>query len=374
MLKTLLTKNMHTVDSPVPFRYSPDLPTASFLSDIINNEEWDNNALIVFHDGKYFGANGTSSTPTSIAQISVASLQQHQQDQEAHAVLTKDIKELFEPSPSSNEETTPSSSLDESLADFLETNLNHLTKSSLVSFLQDQGYATTDQATSSASSSSTADLPFIPTSTVASDLPLATAYKSLSPQQQRELNEGKTVVIQHQTTAPELLKLTVGRLRGLMPTFTAYKLTHVTSDAVADALWTPANAANIFPHCEGITDGVMAYPDDQTATSESVYQFKATVPGFSKALEENISFKGIYLSHHDSSQEVSFENTQPTDNINKVKGRLQATPHGDKTLASLDLFIDLKGMLLPRFLPEKAIRIATKLILKNTLEVAEEPK
>lgn len=353
---------MNTIGSSVPFRESPDIPTASLLNDIINNDQWDDNAVIVFHDGKYFGINGTSSTPTPISQISVASSQQHQQDQKTHAALTKDIKELFETSSTSGKSVTPDSNLDESLSRFLTTHLNHLTKSSLVSFLQDQGYATTDPATSLSAS------PF------PADLLLATAYKSLSPQQQQKLDAGETVVVKNKTTDPKLLPLATGRMRGLMPTFTAYKLSHATSEAVANALWSPTNAVAVFPHCEGSTEGVMAYPDDQTIISESNYQFKAAVPGFSKELEENIPFKAICHSHVDNSEEVAFENTQATDNINKVKGRLQAVPHANKTLASLELFIDLKGMLLPRLLPEKAIRVATKLILRNAIEVAAESK
>lgn len=378
--------------SPLPFRTSPDIPTASSLKEIIDNDQWDNNALIVFHDGKYFGVSGTSATPTSISQISVASSQQHQQDQSAHAVLTKEIKELFATSSSSDKSVTPDSKLDASLSHFLATHLHHLTKSSLVPFLQDQGYttmddtasqsssvipATTDDTTSQSSSLVPATTDYTTSespSPVPDELPLATAYTSLSPLQQEELNAGKTVVVKHRTTDPELLKLAAGRLRGLMPTFTAYKLTDATSEAVADALWTPTNAANVFPLCEGTTEGVMTYPDNQTVISESTYLFKAAVPGFSRELEEHIPFRAICLSHNDNSQEVSFENTQATDNINKVKGRLQAVPHADKTLASLDLFIDLKGMLLPRFLPDKAIRVATKLILRNTIEVAEESK
>ena len=359
---------MNAVDSPVPFRQSPDIPTASSLKDIINNDQWDDNAVIVFHDGKYCSINGTSATPTSISQISVASSQQHQQDQKAHATFTKDIKELFETSSSSDKAMTPDSSLDASLSHFLETHLKHLAKSSLVSFLQDQGYATTDQATSSSASS------FSPDSPSPEDLPLSAAYKSLSPEQQQELDEGKTVVVKNRTTDPKLLPLATGRLRGLMPTFTAYKLTDATSEAVAEALWTPTNAANIFPHCEGSSEGVISYPDDRTVISESNYQFKAIIPGFSKELEENIPFKATCHSHDNNSQEVSFENTQATDNINKVRGRLHAVAHADKTLASLDLFIDLKGMLLPRLLPDQAIRVATKLILRSAIETAEESK
>ena len=359
---------MNAIDSPLPCRESPDIPTASLLKDIINDDQWDNNAVIVFHDGKYFGINGTSATPTSISQISVASSQQHQQDQKAHAALTEDIKELFETPSSSDGSFTPTSSLDASLSHFLATHLNHLTKSSLILFLQDQGYATTDQAALSSTSSFPADSAF------PEDLPLAATYASLSPQQQQELDEGKTVVVKNRTTDPKLLPLATGRLRGLMPTFTAYKLTEATSEAVADALWSPTNAIAIFPHCNGVTEGAMSYPDDQTMISESNYQFKAAVPGFSKELEENIPFKAICHAHVDNSQEVSFENTQETDNINKVKGCLHAVPHADRTLVSLYLFIDLKGMVLPRLLPEQAIRVATKLILRAAIETAEESK
>ena len=351
---------MNAVESPVSFRNSPDIPTGSLLKDIINNDQWDDNAVIVFHDGKYFGINGTSSTPTSISQISVASSQQHEQDQKAHTALTGDIKELFQTSLHSDKSTTPDSSLDASLSHFLTTNLKNLTKSSLVSFLQNQGYASADHTTAASSS------PFL------EDLPLAPAYKSLSPEQQRELDAGKTVVVKNRTTDPELVRLATGRLRGLMPTFTAYKLTEATSNEVANALWNPTNAPYIFPYCEGSFEGMIDYLNDKTVISESTYQFKATVPGFSKELEEDIAFKGIHISHDDESQEVSFENTQATGNVNKVKGHFQAVAHADKTLASLDLFIDLKGMLLPRILPEKAIRSAAKFILRSAIALAEE--
>ena len=86
------------------------------------------------------------------------------------------------------------------------------------------------------------------------------------------------------------------------------------------------------------------------------------------------NLKNLSLKIPKNSQEVSFENTQATDNINKVRGRLHAVAHADKTLASLDLFIDLKGMLLPRLLPDQAIRVATKLILRSAIETAEESK
>ena len=356
---------MNAVESPVLFRNSSCISKASLLKEIINNNQLDENAVAVFHDGKYFGINGTSAAPTSIARISVASSQQHQENQKAHAALTEEIKELFETSSCSNGSITRDRNLDASLSRFLTTHLNHLTKSSLVSFSQDEDYATNDQATSSSASS------FQPDSAFPEDLPLAATYASLSPQQQQKLDEGKTVAVQNRTTDRELLQLTTRRLRGLMPTFTAYKLTEATSEAVADAFSTPINAANIFPHCEGSSEGVMSYPDDQTMISELNYQFKAAVLGFPKELEENIPFKATCRSHADKSYEVSFENTHETDNINKIKGCLHAVPHADRTLVSLDLFIDLKGMVLPRLLTEKAIRVATKLILRAAIKTAE---
>lgn len=353
---------MNTVDSPVSFRNSPDLPTASLLKEIVDNDQWDDHAVIVFHDGKYFGLDGTSATPTSISQISVANTQEHQQDQKAYATITKEIKELFETSSDFDKNMASHNNLDASLSHFLETHLHQLTKAALVSFLQDQGYGTSHHTKS------------LSPSPLVEDLPLATTYQALSPEQQQKLDAGKTVVVQNKTTDPECLKLTIGRLRGLMPTFTAYQLTEAKSNAVVETFLNPLNAISIFPYCDQATEGVMNYPDEQTMILESNYQFKAAVPGISKELVENIPFRTTCRSDENNREEVSFENTQATDNLNKIKGRLQAVPHGDKTLASLDLFVDLKGVLLPRIIPDNTIRVATKLILRSALEIAEESK
>jgi|GEM_PF-6020433 len=350
---------MDIARTPTPFDDTPTIPTASLLKQIIDNDTWDNNAVIVFHNGKYFGLPGTSASPTSISAVSLASLREHQQGQQAHAALTKEIKGLFETSSDSSNDDTINIRLEKPLSQFLSTHLNHLTKSALISFLEDQGYKMSRSNSPSSSSSS-------------KELPLAATYQLFSPQQQQTLDQGLTLEIHHQTTDPELLKLTTGRLRGLMPTFTAYQITDASPDDVAFHLLSPTYASTTIPHCSEVTKGKLTYPDDQTVLSEGNYQFKAIIPGTTKELSEIISLKAIQRSHEDKSEEVSFENTKESENVNKIKGTLKAVPHAGKTLVSLELFIDLKGILLPRALPDKAVRVATKLILRNIIEQAEQ--
>lgn len=350
--------------SPIPFQSSPGMLTASLLKDIIDNDQWDEHAAIVFHDGHYFGLHSPSESPTSIAEVSIASPQHHEQEQNTRAALSKEIKELFDTSSTSEPPLSIGRQLEEPLSEFLSSHSHHLTKSALLSFLEGQGYRTPNH------SATPSPIPLSDDSPSLEELPLSALYQTLSTQQQQELNAGKTVVVLHTTTDPELKAATHGRLRGLMPTYTAYQLASATSEAIATAFSTPLQASFIFPFCEAAEEGSLDFPDNHTIITNTVYRFKATLPGTANEVTEDIPFEITCHIHEDGSQLITFKNSESTSNINHIKGRLQATPHGEQTLVSFELSIDLKGLLLPRLFPHQAIRSAAKFIIRNTIAVA----
>lgn len=191
---------------------------------------------------------------------------------------------------------------------------------------------------------------------------------------QATLVTGEPIVTQ-KATDPKILGLGQAYIdsRGIFapslgPTTRVYVVANATPNQVTNAFMDIANADKLLPE----VDSVQAIFDAEETFPQVTYRLdRPTGNPLLPHIKDEITIKSSKENLSDGTAIVSFDQPHKSETyFRKIKGRLIATPYrSNKSLICLEIFVDLRGTALPRFVTDEALQEVGKELLSRILSL-----